>query len=702
MCARTLEKKVTVQSPFSPNRILKLSVPGIAVAVAMLMGILGSSPPEAYSQTKFADWSPGPCMYKAAKNGAPPNVECGYLSVPLRHAEPIGQKIKLAVAIVRYKGADKNPDPVFYAQGGPGGTTLETYAGFVLLNKTAERYKRDLVLWDQRGTLHSQPNLLCSEVNDVQLKEAIEDPSIETEKKLEIAAFQACADRLKKNGVVLPPFNSVENAHDIDAIRQAFGYSKINFYGVSYGTLLGQHLLREHGEAVRSMVLDGVVPTTVNFIEDAVHSKQRIGEKYFLGCAQDPVCGEAFPDLAKRYLNLLDRLDAQPVSVTVQDSETAKSYTVKLTGTLLEDMLYQALYGASLHRLVPYMVDQVTKGDYGLVQSLMGMFLFDNDMSLGMYQTVMCGERGNTDISKFDHLSLLPRLVKEERSDAESFVETCKNWNIPLLPGQVREAVKSDVPAVLFSGDFDPITPPPYAEIVEKTLSNHYNFVFPNGSHGQLSSNPCAEAVMQDFFSDPTKRPNPDCLGRLALKPYYTKSDFVHLPLLAGGMPAGLAGVVMAAARLSGVAVPSIILFLSGFLYALAYLFSRIRGSRPQVEPVAPWAHVFSKLAPWFAVFAGASGLIFLVILVASIVSSLGENYFFLLLGVISSQHFWVLRMPLIIAFAIVLMIISCIAVWTSKQRSVFGRIAYSILTLLGVACVKSLSAAGFFSYWSF
>ena len=41
------------------------------------------------------------------------------------------------------------------------------------------------------------------------------------------------------SGVVLPPFNSLENAHDIDAIRRAFGYATINFYGVSYGTLLG-------------------------------------------------------------------------------------------------------------------------------------------------------------------------------------------------------------------------------------------------------------------------------------------------------------------------------------------------------------------------------------------------------------------------------------------------------------------------------
>src|SRR5262249_43345896 len=59
-------------------------------------------------------------------------------------------------------------------------------------------------------------------------------------------------------------------------------------------------------------------------------------------------------------------------------------------------------------------------------------------------------------------------------------------------------------------------------EIAGKTLAHHYSFVFPNGTHGQMSAHPCAGRVMQDFITDPTARPHPDCIQTLAVQPYYT------------------------------------------------------------------------------------------------------------------------------------------------------------------------------------
>ena len=56
----------------------------------------------------------------------------------------------------------------------------------------------------------------------------------------------ACLDEFAAEGVDLAAYNSDENADDIDALRQALGYDKIIYYGESYGTLLGQYLLRRH------------------------------------------------------------------------------------------------------------------------------------------------------------------------------------------------------------------------------------------------------------------------------------------------------------------------------------------------------------------------------------------------------------------------------------------------------------------------
>ena len=97
-------------------------------------------------------------------------------------------------------------------------------------------------------------------------------------------ALNDCRRRLQNEGVDLAAYNSLENAADIDWIRQALGYDKVNFYGVSYGSLLGFHLLRTHPEWLRSAVLDGIVPPDRNFLEDASQSGYRSFQLMFDTC----------------------------------------------------------------------------------------------------------------------------------------------------------------------------------------------------------------------------------------------------------------------------------------------------------------------------------------------------------------------------------------------------------------------------------
>ncbi len=56
------------------------------------------------------------------------DVICGYLTVPEQHNQPDGPTIQLAVAIIKSQDPNPKSDPLFVAQGGPGGSTIETYA----------------------------------------------------------------------------------------------------------------------------------------------------------------------------------------------------------------------------------------------------------------------------------------------------------------------------------------------------------------------------------------------------------------------------------------------------------------------------------------------------------------------------------------------------------------------------------------------
>ena len=49
-------------------------------------------------------------------------------------------------------------------------------------------------------------------------------------------------------------------AEDLEAVRRALGYGRINLDGGSYGTRLALVYLRRHAEQVRSVVLRGISP----------------------------------------------------------------------------------------------------------------------------------------------------------------------------------------------------------------------------------------------------------------------------------------------------------------------------------------------------------------------------------------------------------------------------------------------------------
>src|SRR4029434_6888208 len=121
---------------------------------------------------------------------------------------------------------------------------------------------RHLVLWDQRGTYFSQPRLLCREVQKLAPDAA------------PVGFFMlhfVCGERLAKEAGDLSAFNSLENARDVDDVRAALGYEKYNFYGVSYGTELGQVLMRLRETHLRSVVLDAVVPLGFILVTDVPH-----------------------------------------------------------------------------------------------------------------------------------------------------------------------------------------------------------------------------------------------------------------------------------------------------------------------------------------------------------------------------------------------------------------------------------------------
>jgi pimeloyl-ACP methyl ester carboxylesterase len=663
--------------------------------VAIALSLPGTGLAEPPTRTKSPAWSPVACTAFTLQVEAGSGVECGYVTVPRRHADPKGPTIQLAAVVLPATASPRQPDPLFLAQGGPGGSTIETYGTYLLDSPDARpAANRDIVLWDQRGTLYSKPALMCPELSKEALESAQRHESDAESDAASMAAFKACGARLQAEAGDLSVFNSAENADDVDDVRRALGYDTINFYGVSYGTELGQFVMRQHPAELRSVILDAVVPLSYNLFTEPAFAQQRIGEKYLRGCAAEPTCNAAFPDLARRYLALVDRLNTTPVTVQVAPLDSTETHQVVLTGDLLEAALYTSLY-TNVHDYIPLIVDRADHGDYTYVSSLLlPMILFDTTMAEGMHQTVACADRGDTDARATEFAGVLPRLAKSAREDAIQAVAMCREWKIELLPRAALEPVTSEIPTLLLSGDFDPITPPQYAASLLPQLAHGQHVVFPRGSHGQAVQDACANRIIQAFLDEPRRAVDASCVAT-AVPKFATSNDVIFLRTARRLMArSGFLGML----RLGLFAVPAVLcaalLLTAVATYPIGALVRRLRG-RPRVEAPTALSRRLSRAAPWLAVAAALLVLVFVAGFVLAVGSTLAANQNLVAMAAIPVRWRWLFRLPPIVAVIALAMVAATIALWKWRQRSFAGRIYFTLLTVAGIVAAGNLLVMG-------
>ncbi len=598
------------------------------------------------------------------------DVICGYVTVPEQHTAPDGPTIKLAVAIIKSKGTPGAADPIFFAQGGPGGSTIDAYAATFLDSNNRLRADRDLVLFDQRGAYYSKPSLVCTEIMDITIKTLDQNLSSAESDRLFAQALHDCQTRLKAKGINLSAYNSLENAADIDSIRSALGYKQINLYGVSYGTLLALHTMRLYPNILRSVVIDSVVPTQRNFVLEAPHSEDRAFTTLFEGCKADEHCSRAYPDLEEVFFNLVDQFNKTPAKITLTDPTSQKTYPAILNGDGFQASIFQMLYSSEIIPMLPRLIYAARDGNFTVFELFQSLLTFDYTMSYGMYYSVICTEDADFNLSDYDLSGLRPQIVESEADSAKFLLDTCQMWDVDYLGPQLDEPVQSEIPTLILTGDYDPITPPDYARQAAETLPNSILVEFPDGGHGELTSSDCADEIFLQFIADPNTRPDTSCLAKHEKVKFYHNRNMLFLD-----SPRRLL-------NLQGSSIVELIVFgiclflcLSAFvLYPINWLVRSLRkkagvASRPLIYQLFPWAAALNAatLLVFFVGFA-AGGLIM----------ALNNDMRFLL-------GFPVIWLPLFLlppaAFLLTIaMLYSNIAVWVRRCGSIAGRLYGALL----------------------
>jgi pimeloyl-ACP methyl ester carboxylesterase len=436
-------------------------------------------------------------------------VRCGWLVVPEDRDQPGSDTIRLHYGIFHREGAEVADDPIVYLDGGPGGKALEG-ATFDFDGRFGDYTERhDVVVFDQRGTGFSEPALDCPDVNDLFRTQLDDTSPVAEQLAAQQDALADCAEDLRRDGADLAQYNSVESAADVAALRTALGYDEVNLFGVSYGTRLAQTVMREHPKGIRSVILDSTLPIAADLLAELPDNTKAAFDHFFAQCAADAGCNGRYPNLEDRYWARVKALDAKPVEVTVRDFLSGEVYPATFNGTDLVDLTFQALYDESLFITLPSTVEGLEKGDPAGLVALGGVSITNLPfISLGMHLSVKCNE----DVS-FAEPAEVAAAEKEHPEFSGSFqgqivdgtggFETCRIWQAGRAPAEEDQPVRSELPVLVLSGGFDPITPERWAREVMETLPNGQLVAFPTMGHGVGLSGGCPAEIVSAFLEAP-------------------------------------------------------------------------------------------------------------------------------------------------------------------------------------------------------
>jgi pimeloyl-ACP methyl ester carboxylesterase len=453
-----------------------------------------------------------PCHLKA--EGFPGSVpaKCGALAVPENRAAPAARTLKLRVAVSPALRADPRPDPVYLLAGGPGQAASEA---FVPLMRAFEplRRARDLVLLDQRGTGGSNA-LRCP------------PPGPEGDfAPLPPEALKAWAEQcLEKLDADPAHYTTAAAVEDLDAVRAALGHEKVNLYGVSYGTRMALAYLRKYPARVRSVVLDGVVPPEFTLGTAVARDAEAALELIFTRCGKDPACAKAHPDPRGALQALLAQLDGKPVKLTVAHPLAGAPTEVIFTRAALAGAVRLLAYAPETVALLPLLIEDARRANdlsRLAAQALMVRRSLEQSLANGMGLSVACAE----DVPYFppDLRAVAAPLLGD--LDIAEMVHPCAVWpRGPTLEG-FREPLRSDVPALLLSGEADPVTPPGNGEAVARAMPNARHLVVPGQGHGIIHRG-CVPKLVAEFVKKAdAKGIDAGCLEEISPLPFFL--DFV-------------------------------------------------------------------------------------------------------------------------------------------------------------------------------
>jgi pimeloyl-ACP methyl ester carboxylesterase len=419
-------------------------------------------------------------------------ARCGTVAVPEDRAHPDRRTIGLNVIVIP-ASADRTQPPLFDIAGGPSIADTES-AGLYLTDAAAYHQHRDVVLIDQRGTGGSN-GMKCAEIDAA---EAAYQPMYAVD------LVRRCRAELEKRAD-LRFYTTTEGVADMDAVRSALGYKKIDLFALSYGTTFALRFMATHPDTVRAAVLLSVAPPSAMPPRYHAEAAERGLKLLFAECRADPRCSKAYDpdkDLAAAFAKLR----------TIPGAPSKDVFMEKL-----RSLLYVPLTG----RTVPYLIHAAAAGDlkpFFEATAQHGPSVFHE----GMYLSVTCTET----LGRFAYAPAAAAARRTRFGDYRLRRQraACAEWPRGTLPAHFLDLPKTNAAVLIVSGELDPVTPPEWGAAVARALPNARQVIIPESAHlfiGLSGIDTCFDPMVLRFFATADVRHlDTSCVAKMAPPPF--------------------------------------------------------------------------------------------------------------------------------------------------------------------------------------
>jgi pimeloyl-ACP methyl ester carboxylesterase len=467
------------------------------------------------------------CPFKSDIDYEPGEISCGLIAVPENREDANSRMIRLHYVKIAATGEDEEyrKDPVIYLTGGPG-VGVDLYVDRLREHSLVKQ--RDLYILEQRG-IGASANF-CPYFG-LEERALAHSNGLEEAQRNAAEVTRNCFDAAREAGVDLSGYNTVENARDVKALRQALGFEQWNVWGISYGSHLGQMLALQDPQGIRALVIDAIVPNDLTDLMRIGRWANLVLEHTFSTCTDLAIC----EDLEARLDTALDKVRGNPFKVPVDDTELFPQGEVEVNGLILAFAPFSMAYEQDEHPAIPSVMNTLI--EYFETENEDFLQLAANilngsqgiSVSEGMSNAIRCNDgyvHATAEVAA-DDLEENPRFAGLSSVEGAQYAaRMCEESGLAPRDREDYRFVESAIPTLIVNGSWDPVTPAALARYIAPGFSNGRYIEVPFAGHGPTRSmEECAGPVLNTFFDDL----DPVGLDASCLEEGVGKPEYLHL-----------------------------------------------------------------------------------------------------------------------------------------------------------------------------